>query len=738
MAVLGLLLPGFVIAQPDLVVSNLSLNQYLPRGGFYFAIASVANVGSEATPAGTVIGVSWWADGELRFWHDETIGPLQPGEQIQVLPNGGPQYEVAGLRGVIDIPPGREVMAWVDDTGRIQEINEGNNQRTIVPEPTYPYTWPDAYDLMVQRVVTEPENPKEGDQVLFGAEILNRGREATPSGVTHGILFSVNDQPVSWSDNFAGPLQPGESRLLWANGGPEGSSHWAAQTGYQVLEGWVDDQNRITKEMQEYENRLAAILKVEAAPVRPDLVVRNIELIKQEGPDYGAHSYAFRATIQNAGDGPSPDSVVHGVAFSVDGEAVAWHDESTEPLAPGQQRTVISNGGPDGNGWHDLGGPGSWQIAAHVDDVNRIAESNDQNNRFQITFQIEPVVGPFGIQVHPSSQAAAVGESASFRVEASGSGELVFQWRKNGREIAGATGSVLNLEGVGPEQAGVYSVLIADGTSTLESRGAILGVTTADRWAGAVHSPEVFQNILHPNGNIYDQVLLTGTAATITADPGQVTRISFLDLNDDIIQVEFSGSGTLTLVLENPSGPALPRHYAQEVQYMRGHPSLIVQGAGSDTYISAFSVGQINAVDQSLFRGDVIYDGVADLARLAILSASGEVGSLLMGNAGFFDTSGRTGLYAPGVSVSEIIRLHDLTAFGEARPVLVFGASPGGVHVAGGALEQANGRPVEIEGVERLEMGAGASSHGEHLPVQSIQARLMRGGEDVTQQVVSP
>src|SRR5262245_23685258 len=59
-----------------------------------------------------------------------------------------------------------------------------------------------------------------------------------------------------------------------------------------------------------------------------------------------------------------------------------------------------------------------------------------------------------------------------------------------------------------------------------------------------------FSNISHPNGNVYDQVLLKASAITVTADPGQVTRVSFLDLSGDIVQAEFGGAGTLTISLD--------------------------------------------------------------------------------------------------------------------------------------------------------------------------------------------
>ena len=130
---------------------------------------------------------------------------------------------------------------------------------------------------------------------------------------------------------------------------------------------------------------------------------------------------------------------------------------------------------------------------------------------------------------------------------------------------------------------------------------------------------EVASDVVHPNGNVYDQVLMRGAFATVRADPGQVMRISFVGLTDDIVQVEFSGKGLLSIFLADASGPAPAVKYNQPgVDYMRGHASLRIDGPDATTNLSVFSVGRLTAVNQALFRSDVPYDGFADLAVVEI------------------------------------------------------------------------------------------------------------------------
>ncbi len=40
---------------------------------------------------------------------------------------------------------------------------------------------------------------------------------------------------------------------------------------------------------------------------------------------------------------------------------------------------------------------------------------------------------------------------------------------------------------------------------------------------------QVGSNIEHPNGNVIDQVLLTGPSVELIADPDQISRVSFIE-----------------------------------------------------------------------------------------------------------------------------------------------------------------------------------------------------------------
>ncbi|MEO5958395.1 MAG: immunoglobulin domain-containing protein, partial [Opitutaceae bacterium] len=331
----------------------------------------------------------------------------------------------------------------------------------------------------------------------------------------------------------------------------------------------------------------------------------------------------------------------------------------------------------------------------------------------------------------PQSQAAVAGGAVTFLASASGS--PTYRWQRNGLDITGATSATLNLTNVQPATAGIYNVIVANAAGSATSQAAILGLSSTAKLVGLGTE---FANIVHPaTGFTYDQILLGGTAATVTADPGQILRISFIDLNEDIVQLEFSGPGALSLVLDAASGPAIPAKYNQAVNYMKGHVGVVITGATQDTNMSIFSVGTVVNGNLALYKSGVVYDGLSDLAFVAIASTDGKFGGLRSSNSSFFATNGFTGVYAPGVQFTGPVFVGDINASDTATPVFVLG-SGSDVRITGGDLLQSNGRAVQVSGITQLKFTPGTTSHGVALPAKNNRARLEQNGIDVTTQIV--
>lgn len=253
---------------------------------------------------------------------------------------------------------------------------------------------------------------------------------------------------------------------------------------------------------------------------------------------------------------------------------------------------------------------------------------------------------------------------------------------------------------------------------------------------------QVGENIVHPNGNVYDQVLMTGSSVTVTADAGQVTRVSFLDLQGDIVQAEFSGKGTLTISLDSFAAAAEATKYNQPgVQYVSGLASFVVQGSDASTNFSVFSVGSGNAVNQNLFAGGKTGgDNTADVARLLIVAdpnnAGGfsTMGGIRAGNAVFSDTSGVIGISAANVNVQGPVVIGDIDAKNAGVPTLTFAANSqfATLTVSGGDLVQTNGVNFVPTGFTTVNSVDGTNSAGTTLRSNVIAGATVGGKTVVT------
>lgn len=93
------------------------------------------------------------------------------------------------------------------------------------------------------------------------------------------------------------------------------------------------------------------------------------------------NAVTLSATVKNQGNAATPAGTILGVGFQIDGAATSlWSDNYTASLGPGSSVVLTVNGGTNGTTWTAISG--THTITAYVDDVNRIAESNESNNIF--------------------------------------------------------------------------------------------------------------------------------------------------------------------------------------------------------------------------------------------------------------------------------------------------------------------------------------------------------------------
>ena len=353
------------------------------------------------------------------------------------------------------------------------------------------------------------------------------------------------------------------------------------------------------------------------------------------------------------------------------------------------------------------------------------------------------------ITTQPASQEVASGASASLSVAASGD-DLTYQWYTGNSgdtasPIAGATGSSFTTSAL--TASSNFWVQITNAGGSTNSDTAVITVAAPSVPLVLDGSGDIAgENIQHANGNVFDQILLTGESVQLQAKPGQITRVSFMDENEDIVQVEFSGVGSFTVTLDPATflPPAVPPRYNQSVEYVTGKPSVVIDGADANTFFSIFTVGRINAFNQALFPEGQVYDAQADVALVEVTNSTG-IGGVQLSNTVFSGSTGRVGVDARGVPIAVRLTVGDIDADGDAVPHLLFGegsftipAGNPGLRITGGDLLQTNAASIVVAesgstttGFETLITQNNFKSDNTPQPTQSINATFANEDGDV-------
>ncbi|MBA4148560.1 MAG: S8 family serine peptidase [Verrucomicrobia bacterium] len=120
---------------------------------------------------------------------------------------------------------------------------------------------------------------------------------------------------------------------------------------------------------------------------------------------------------------------------------------------------------------------------AHFGNLNQTTSDDPDGDGFthlhELLIGSDPNVhsGPV-ITEQPAHRVSNLGGSASFEVEAGGMQPVVYQWRFNGANLAGATESQLTLNNIQSSQQGNYSVEVSNLAGSIVSSTAQLGLFT--------------------------------------------------------------------------------------------------------------------------------------------------------------------------------------------------------------------------------------------------------------------
>ena len=161
------------------------------------------------------------------------------------------------------------------------------------------------------------------------------------------------------------------------------------------------------------------------------------------------------------------------------------------------------------------------------------------------------VLAPISITTQPQAQTAGLGRSVTLTVAAFGGGPLLYQWRKSGTNIPGATNATLTIINVQPGDAGSYTVTVSNIVGTVTSNAATLTVNVAPTISTQPAS----------------QTVNAGTTATFTVGatgtpaPGYQWRKDGVAITGatsatlTLTNVAPTAAGSYTVVVTNAAGP---------------------------------------------------------------------------------------------------------------------------------------------------------------------------------------
>jgi regulation of enolase protein 1 (concanavalin A-like superfamily) len=219
------------------------------------------------------------------------IDPITPAE-IQ----NNPAYKGKDSRGTLEVV---DVASPAAGTWRIevrgfqvttdQSKDAGINQDfSLVSDLPLPAVTPPAGpDLVISKLTFTPSRPVAGDSVAFRATLLNRGSQATPTGVVHSVGFSdgsLRDSNLTFSQSLA----PGQSVTL------AGPAAWTLYSNTFVQAS--ADYRRTIAETSERNNALSTMVAVTGIP--EPWVDQDIGTVNPPGRSY---FYGSSYSVQGAG-----------------------------------------------------------------------------------------------------------------------------------------------------------------------------------------------------------------------------------------------------------------------------------------------------------------------------------------------------------------------------------------------------------------------------------------------------
>jgi hypothetical protein len=252
-----------------------------------------------------------------------------------------------------------------------------------------------------------------------------------------------------------------------------------------------------------------------------------------------------------------------------------------------------------------------------------------------------------------------------------------FQSRAS-HEIVGSASTVTFEHGGRIEAEGITYTCLTSGGCTIEGIGVVTGMVQASMTADAMALLAAGMGEQKtPDGgtmfmdHTYNGFELRGSTVTLRSVAGEVTRLSFLDINGDVVFVDFSSDSSdteVSVTLEDYMDPLDGSPYNQpDSWYAMGLATVHVVNPTEMTWLKVTSIGNDETlVDPMIVMEDSFMDGPNGWAEIRAIdvhhdAGMGSIGMIDAANVSFRAMDGVIGIDAMDTVVMMALSIGDLT-----------------------------------------------------------------------------